>query len=298
MGLMALALDPADDPDGALHAYLDNATGAWLYVMDYLTRTDVAGGMSAEGFEYGPQTFGYMAQFLLALYTAGEANPAVRGQQVTFDGKPFWDDSVTAYLHSLSPVTGQHEWRGSIYLPAWYGSGQEYYMPDPIEAFGTLGVYDALTGNTNRLNALRWIEMNTTPGGADGISERMDSEELHIPILYFLLFDPTAPAPTDPRISLPTTYYAPGMRRLLARTDWTENATWFVYANSWNQVDHQSGNANSIEFYRNGEWLTKVRVGYDLDYQTSENYNTLAVQNTLPEHHDDYRYMTWERGSQ
>lgn len=297
MGLMALALDPADDPDGTLRAYLDNATGAWLYIIDHLTRTDVAGGMSAEGFEYGPQTFGYVAQFLLALYTAGEADPALRGQQVTFEGNPFWDDSVMAYLHSLSPAPAQHEWMGSIYQPAWYGSGQNYHMPDPIESFGALGVYDMLTSNTDRLNALRWIETYTAPGGADGMSERMDAGALHVPILYFLLFDPAAPAPTDPRVSLDTTYYAPGMRRLSARTDWTENATWFVYANSWNDVDHQSGNANSIEFYRNGEWLTKVRVGYDLDYQTSENVNTLAIQNTPPEH-TDYRYMIYERGSQ
>src|SRR5664279_2936081 len=218
MGLMALALDPADDPGGALHAYIDDATGAWLYVIDHLTRTAVSGGMSNDGFEYGPQTYGYMAQFLLALYTVGEANPARRGQQVTFDGNPFWDDSIKAYLHSLSPASVQDEALGTVYLPAWYGSGQNYHMPDPIESFGALGIYDELAGHADGLNAIRWIETNSTPGGVNGLAERMDSEQLHIPILYFLLFDPTAAALTDPHTGLATTFYAPAMRRLLARS--------------------------------------------------------------------------------
>ncbi len=71
IGLMALALDPADDPDGQLHDALRSATGAWLYVVDHLLRTDSRGGLSPEGFEYGPQSTGYVTQFLLALYTAG-----------------------------------------------------------------------------------------------------------------------------------------------------------------------------------------------------------------------------------
>jgi hypothetical protein len=87
------------------------------------------------------------------------------------------------------------------------------------------------------------------------------------------------------------------MRRLLARTGWGEDAAWFTYSNSWNTVDHQSANANAIEFYANGEWLTKVRVGYDLDYISSPNLNTVAIENTPPDR-DDYRLMLSERGSQ
>ncbi|MBK8023046.1 MAG: hypothetical protein IPK19_16880 [Chloroflexi bacterium] len=87
------------------------------------------------------------------------------------------------------------------------------------------------------------------------------------------------------------------MRRLLARTDWSENARWFTYNLSWDEVDHQSGSGNAIEFYRGGEWLTKIRVGYDFDYHTSDNFNTLTVQNTLPDR-DDFRLMIGERGSQ
>ena len=297
MGLMGMALDPADDPAGALATCLDEATGAWLYVLDDQMRTDLAGGMSAEGYEYGPQTFGYTAELLWALHTAGEDDPAVRGRQVTFDGNPFWNDSLTAYFHSLSPATAPFDWYGDVYLPAWYGSGQNYFMPDHIGQFAPLGLLDRERGETERLNAIRWLQLHTAPGGESGLTERAAFEEFSHGILYFLLYDPTAAAPTDPRPALDTVYYAPGMRRLLARTGWGEDAAWFTYSNSWNTVDHQSGNANAIEFYANGEWLTKVRVGYDLDYISSPNLNTVAIENTPPDR-DDYRLMLSERGSQ
>lgn len=295
MGLMGLALDSADDADGALATCLSESVGAWLYVTDFLQRNDVRGGMSAEGLEYSPQTNGYTLQLLLALYTAGIGTSL--GQQASIDDNPFWEDSVAAYIHSLSPRPVLFDWRGEAYQPAWYGSGQNYYMPDPIESFGPLGIYDRLTGNTERLNTLRWIETFTPIGGEAGFFDRMNFEQFHVPILYFLLFDPTLPPPTDPRADWPTSFYAPGMRRYLARTDWSPDAAFFTYSNSWNWVDHQAANANAIEFYRQGEWLTKVRVGYDLDYLSSDQMNTLAIQNTQPEP-QDYRQMLWERGSQ
>jgi hypothetical protein len=105
MGMMALAFDPADDPGGELRTYLDQATGAWLYVHDHLTRTDAAGGFGTEGFEYSPQSLGYAAQFMLALHTTGYDDPAKYGQQVSIAANPFWDDAVKAYTHSLSPAT-------------------------------------------------------------------------------------------------------------------------------------------------------------------------------------------------
>lgn len=290
IALMALAFDPADDPDGALAQAIENATGAWWYVTDHLLRTDAAGGLGAEGFEYSPQSLGYTAQFLLALYTAG--------YPYDFSQNPFWDESIPAYLHSLSPTAAENSDYGTVYQPAWYGSGQNYYMADHIEMFGPMGVYDSLAGNTERLDTLRWIQLHTAPGGETNVIGRLNNFEWIVRgILYYLLFDPTAPAPSDPRPALPTLYYAPGIDRILARTDWSEDAAWLSYGLSWDSIDHQSGNGNAVEFYRNGEWLTKVRVGYDLDYITSDNLNTLTVQNGRPTY-DDYRLMIWERGSQ
>lgn len=297
MGLMGLALDPSDDPTGELATGLREATGAWLYIIDHMMRTDTAGGLAAEGFEYSPQAMGYVAQFLYALYTAGADDPALYGAQVRFDGNPWWGDAILAHVHSLSPQKVMHDWKGLVHQPAWYGSGQEYHAADHIEMFGPLGLYAMDTGDTERLNALRWIQYETAPGGADGLLDRMDFEQYHFPILYFMLFDPAAPTPTDPRADWPTTFYASGMRRLLARSDWSPDATWFTYSNSWNDTDHQGGNAGAVEFYRQGEWLTKIRVGYDLDYASSDNMNTVLVENT-PVDREDWRAMIQSRGSQ
>jgi hypothetical protein len=297
MALMSLALDASDDPNGALAQCRAEAIGAWAYVFDYLSRTDTLGGLGAEGFEYSPQTMGYMAQFLLALYTAGYSDPAQFGPQASFAANPFWDDLITAYLHSLSPAPASHDLWGSVYLPAWYGSSSDYYMPDHIEVMGALGRYHQLAGNVEGWNATRWIQSVSAPGGETGLLERMEHESMVYPILYFLLFPPDAPPPSDPRPALPSSYYAPGVRRLLARSDWSEQASWITYSLTWNTVDHQSANGNSVEFYRRGEWLTQIRPGYDLDYLASDNQNTLLIQNTPPEY-DDWRWMLYEKGSQ
>ncbi|MEA2593585.1 MAG: hypothetical protein QOF01_54, partial [Thermomicrobiales bacterium] len=264
IGLMAMAFDPADDPDGALAAHLEHAIGARLRVVDELLRTDAAGGLAPEGFEYSPQTLAYIAQFLLALDTAGQDDPTRWGSQVDWRDNPFWDKLLPAYLHSLSPAPlVQPEAGVHAYLPAWYGDGQEYLAPDMIGVLGPLALLDARMGDPARLDAIRWIQTHLPPGGAEElVTERVGNAYVfRDAILYFLLFDPAAPPPRDPRPGLPLSHFAPGLGRLFARTSWAEDATWFTYALGWIGIDHQHAEGNQFEFYRNGEWLTKERTG-------------------------------------
>jgi hypothetical protein len=301
LGLMALALDAADDPGNTLRNYLDSATGAWLYVIDTMLRRDAQGGLAPEGFEYSPQAVGYVLQLLLALHTAGQDDPATRGPQVVLTNNPFWSDLLPAYFHSLSPRTVPYPYLGTVYQPAWYGDGQNYWSPDFIGAFGPLGLYDYTTSNATRLAAIRWAETHTAPGGATRLMERVaDADAFHDAILYFMLFDPADSASSDPRPSLPLIFYAPGIGHILARTGWDADAAWFTYSLGWNSIDHQHGDGNHFEFYRRGEWLTKDRTGYGVRYSASDNHNTLALQNDSPAHNaeDDYRHMLWQRGSQ
>lgn len=301
LGLMALALDSTDDPGNQLHNYLDNATGVWLYVFDYLLRHEARGGLLPEGFEYGPQTAAYALQFLLALHTAGQDDPVRFGPQVVLANNPFWNDFVQGYLHSLSPLPVKHPDLGQVYQPAWYGDGQKYWSPDFIQAFGPLGLYDGSTAQPSALADLRWIELNMAPGGPAELPKRLsDTPFYQDAILYFMLFDPSAPLPPDPRPKQQLSFYAPGLGRLLSRTGWDNNASWFTYKLSWNSVDHQNGDGNQFEFYRKGEWLTKERSGYDLDYGSSDNHNTLALENSVPAHNEpgEYRNLNWLRGSQ
>lgn len=304
LGMMALALDPAD-ASPALQGYLANATGAWLYLFDAATRGDVRGGLLPEGFEYSPQTASYALQFLLALHTAGRADPDVLGPQVVLDDNPFWQDFVTAYLHAISPDTVENPDNGlQVFQPAWYGDAQRYLLPDFIDAFGALARYDEFAGNAARLDALRWIQLHTTPGGAANLVERVrGADYFRSAILYFMLFDPAGAPPTDPRPAMPTGYVADGMQRLFSRTDWSTAASWLTYALSWNQIDHQQADGNHFELYRNGEWLTKARTGYANIAEgiaSSEFRNTLAIENSRPvdRDDDDWRIDLWRRGSQ
>ncbi len=305
IGLMALAFDEGDDPDGALTGYVENATGAWLFMVDSLLRGDARGGLPTEGFEYSPQQLAFVVELLLALHTAGQDDPAWWGPQVVLTDNPFWDEMIPAYLHSLSPaavLVPDYEYLGPVYQPAWYGDGQTYWAPDFISLFGALGRYDDLTGNAGRLAVLRWIQTHLAPGGAEqSLPARMaDAEDYHSAILYFLLFDPAASESPDPRPPLPLLYFAPGIGRFLTRTSWEETATWFTYALGWDTVDHQHCDGNQFEFYRNGEWLTKERTGYGWNIGSSDYHNTIALENDPPEHNepDDYHHILWQRGSQ
>lgn len=303
LGMIALALDPADSSP-QLQGYLDTATGAWLYLFDEATRSDARGGLLPEGFEYSPQTASYAIQLLLALRSAGEADVARRGPQVALDGNPFWDDLVTAYLHSLSPATVQEEGVGPVFQPAWYGDAQRYHLADFIDAFGALAAHDRLAGNAARLEALRWIQINSAPGGAANLLERVRRPDyFRSAILYFMLLDPAAATPADPRAGRATSFVAPGTQRLFSRTGWGADATWLTYALPWNTIDHQHAEGNHFELYRDGEWLTKARVGYANIAEgiaSSEFRNSVAIENARPldRSDDDWRIDLWRRGSQ
>ena len=300
LGMMAISFDPADDANNTLRNYLGNATGAWLYIFDTLTRNESRGGLLPEGYEYSPQTASYAIQFLLSLRTAGLDTC---GTHCQLSANPFWNDFVTSFYHSLSPAPIQEAGLGPVHLPAWYGDGENYHASDYISAFGALGIYDTITNNASRLASLRWAQTNIMPGGAAGFIRRAaNPDDFRQTILYFMLYDPQAATPSDPRPALPLTFHAAGLNTILSRTSWDNNASWFSYSLPWNQIDHQQANANHFEWYRAGEWLTKARNGYpDIaeGIASSEFKNLPALENNRPDRDTtDWRTDLWQRGSQ
>jgi hypothetical protein len=303
LGLMALALDVADDPDEKLRSYLASVTGAWLYVFDALLSGDMAGGLGAEGFEYGPQSISYVAQLLAALYSSGRADPAIQGKQATF-ANAYWDAVVPAYLHSLSSVAAVpkdpvYAYFGPTYSIAAFGDSDKTYPSDSMAVWGAIGIHDHLADNKARLGQLRWIAKNVSPGGANGLLERASDANFFLQtIFYFTLFDPAAASPEDPRPALPLSHVAKGLGRTLARTSWTAEGTWLTHKLSWYSIDHQHADGNMFELYRKGEWLTRERTGYGVQIACTDYKNSLAIENDVPAHNEDYRKITHERGSQ
>lgn len=314
LGLMALALDEADDPAEPdakrayprLRDYLGNATGAWLYMADSALKTEAGqGGEPPEGFEYGSQTLAYQAQFHLALQTAGAADTTKFGPQVgSLLQHPFWQKVFPAYAHALSPAPVVYEsWKGEEYQPAYYGDGQQFDAGDPIDLTAPLALYAQNAGDATKAQQARWFELHTPQGGAKGFDRRSRSLNGGInfrqSIWYFLLFDPQAPPPPDPRPAYGLHHVNDGLGHLSVRTSWGRDASWFFFQNGWRQVDHQHGDGNNFSFYRGGEFLTKERVGYGYYFENSDQHNTLALENEKPAHTDDDRRGSfWKRGSQ
>lgn len=290
--LMALSLNPSDDPSGVLQQNLDLAIGRHLYVINHGMGTIAKGGLGAEGFEYSPQTMGYVAQLLLALRTAGrDVEPQSR-----FD-HPFWQAYPAALMASLMPKSSQNSDYGAVYQALWYGDGQENYAPDFIESLAPLGIQARLSGDARTAAAMRWIERTTPPGGASELISRAQGTDNRFTnaILYFLLFEPKANI-QDPRSQYPTHQYVSGIGKILARDNWSEQASGISFTAGWNTIDHQAADALSLEFFAQGDWILKKRVGYGFGWVASDNQNAPLIQND-PTDRDDYRKLLASRGS-
>lgn len=312
LGLMALALDEQDDPkeEGTgrqyprLRDYLQNVTGAWLYMSDSVLRNDAKGGIAPEGFQYAPRTLAFLLQLYLALETAGEANEDRYGTQVLRWKNPFWSDLVPAFLNALSPQTAESKRSGlQVYLPAWTGDGETYELSDFADSFIPLGISARLRGEQALYDQVRWIQRHTPPGGAEYLNKRASAERGGVPfrqaILYFMLYDPNAKPAPDPRGKMVSHHLASGTGRLSVRDSWKSDAAWFNFNCGWDEIDHQHGDAGDFGLYLRGEWVTKERVGYSGRFERSISHNTLSVENARPSHYEDSRRKgLWESGSQ
>lgn len=321
--LMAMAIDPADDPvvdpskpysqvGNSLGSFVNDGIGWWLYQIYAifeppgtaksklkLTSSTIslglaAGGLPVEGSLYG-ESQGFLAQTLLAMQTAGYTNTTTWGPQVGFLKDPYWDQAVNGFLHLLTPApytppqsTG-FNWQGLTWSVATYGDVlQTYVEPDELNVVGILGIYDQATNNQTRLNADRWIAENTITGGKARLYDNASGQiwgnsYASFAVEYFMLFDPAAADPVDPRPAIPRQMVAPEIGSILARTDWGTTPSWFTYRCGWETINHESGDCGQFTYSRKGQWLVKEWSTYAMDWMgyTPLYHNTLSLQNTL-----------------
>ncbi len=305
---LSLVLDPQDDLNNDVRKFISTATGTRGYVLDNLMSNDCKGGLFAEGFEYSPQTTVYLAQYFLALRTAGVDDPAKYGPQVVLSNNPFWSDLLASRFHTLSPSSlddpatyNAMGFDSPVYLPSNYGDMQRYLFRDEVALSGPLALYAQSRGDSSTVNLIRWAVANLPPGGIDHLVNRggdySDFPGKLQSIFYFLLFDPSVDpkALPDPRLSMPLNQYVPGIGHLYSRTGWDTGAAWFHFRSGWNAVDHQHRDALSFNFYRKGEWLTKGLSSYSLGLTNT--YNSMTIQNA-PISRTDYRLQISNTGSQ
>jgi len=311
--MMPLALDPADDPainpnipdsvlGNTLRSYLLDATGAWLY-QQYAIYGDPAavrsayglsansnvglssGGLPVEGGLYG-HSYGYVLGELLALQTAGLNNPNLSGPQIALIGAPVWDRFAKGFMAQMvntPQVISSLSYLGPIFQMASYGDLIRLYVtPDFSQAYALLALIEQQQGKTNHLNEARWFALNATSGGPAGFLNRVAQPwSTAESILYFMLFDPAAPTPTDPRPTYASTFYDAPQARLISRSGWSATDTIFTYRAAPQSINHVNCDAGQFELWRKGEWLTKECANYD-DYNNGQStiwHNTLALKN-------------------
>ncbi len=290
LGLMAMALDDADDPDGALHAYLQNATGAFLYMTDAYLRGPAQGGLLAEGSEYNPDTNLNIGMLMLALHTAGLDDPTKLGPQVQMASNPFYVAQPGAYVHQLTPVAVPIPggYAGNYYSFLSYGDTEDFVpdadpQQDYIAGLAPVALIARDTGDTATDSTIRWIENNLLPGGLPNVVQRADSDWAQwATLFYFLLMDPKLDGGTDPRPSLGTDFWSPGLNHLLARTGWGAAESYFTYQLEWMGMDHRHADDNHFSFFRKGEWITMEHAGYAGVFFDGPQHNNVGVQNTAP----------------
>lgn len=316
--MMALSIDPADDVQGnlsvppsivgnSLRSFIVDGTGAWLYQLYGMMGDQSAvaqayqlpgnptaagfglasGGLPPEGFLYG-ESYGYILGQLLALQTAGFNDPSLSGPQIALIGAPVWDRYVQGFISSLTPaaqVNPTATYYGPIYQFAGYGDMlRDYVTPDFMRPFSLLALLEQENGQTTHLNAARWFTRNAPTGGASTLASRISDPwtwGVGDTLLAYMLFDPSAPLPTDPRPSYPTEFYDAPAGRIVAHSDWSAMGSMFSYKASWESINHQDATGGQFELYRKGEWLTSEMSNYDNNAQglTSVYHNTLALQN-------------------
>ena len=194
---MSLSLDPADDPPldtnslpaqlgNSLRSYILDATGAWLYQQFAMFGDPAAvegayglpasasvglasGGLPPEGMLYGDSVRS-IAEELLALKTAGFANPMLSGPQAALVNAPVWSRFVTGFISSLVPaqqIPAGESYLGPVYQFASYGDILRMYTtPDMVTVFGWLSLLDRQNNDLSRQNAERWFAINAVEGGA------------------------------------------------------------------------------------------------------------------------------------
>lgn len=314
MTMMALAIDPADDPavntnlsvstlGNSLRSYLDDAVGAWMY-QEYAMFGEApsvtadfglapganvglaSGGMPVEGMLYG-ESIGSILMGLLSLQTAGYNDPNLLGPQAALINSPVWGRYSAAMLASLVPAAGvaaDAPYMGPIFLTHNYGDLlRSWVTPDGMIPFALQSLLERYNGATNHYDAARWFLTEATEGGSGLLAQRVWDWNYGVDegILYFMLLDPGLPPAADPRPALPLAFQDVPFGHIVDRTDWTTNAAQFDFLANWISINHQQGGAGQFEFYRKGEWLTKQLDNYDdnLNGQSSMWHNMLALQN-------------------
>ncbi|HXS12573.1 MAG TPA: Ig domain-containing protein, partial [Acidobacteriaceae bacterium] len=302
----------ADGTAGSLHAYWTYLTGGVLY-KDWAHMEDPAvsqdayqaafsnlsgtpkcedsasgtqvpcfgdgrGGESSEGSWYQYSMY-RLALAMASIQSAGYNDPVKYGPQMSLATSSWWDLKAVSDLEFLT-----YEYAKSQPRMAYFSTGdslQLFRAPSDFNAEAWMMVSDSMNGRTDRTASLEWPLLYTSIGGISSFYGNLANgygAPNAIPLFLSLpAADPTANAPADPRVQMPTDLYNGGNQHILARSGWDPNGTFsasegdggtntaFSYYCANSRNDHEHETCGGFDVLSQGEFITKTRTVFN-DY--------------------------------
>lgn len=225
----------------------------------FLIRGLCEGGVWAEGSSYNLHT----SQFLYQL-----RNGVISALGIDlFDGTTFPRDMVYAIIHQGLPK--------EPYVYPFYDI-EAGTLEDPNGDFFGSSSTQQLERHDCMLKALSALSP-TSPEAGYAIFWNEQTALAHGSEIDELLWKRHDISPVDYRNHIATDFYAPGLRFLFSRSDWSTDATYMGFQCRGHVVDHMHWDALSFNIMRKGVWVTKEVTTYNA-YDT-DCHNTLLIEN-------------------
>ena len=219
-----------------------------------------AGGSMPDGSYYGPGTFSYWAQCLVALTGSG-LPPARLGPWLRHH-------LVVNRILPSTPMGRGYASYGDEENFEWNFANE--YGSSPYETFQAVGliIEYGLLAAAGEHEAAGWAQFHL--------------QQHYVPVdqqpgFWWLLFDNSADAARDPAQSHPGYTLDSSFGQYYDRASWDPRAAFLTAHAGWAAVDHTHADAGHFQFYRRGRWLLAEAMGYDNRNAQAVGHNVLAL---------------------
>jgi len=223
-------------------AFLNDAL-VTRYANDFVPASKAAGkglgGLGLEGGQYGPY---------LSYYPGAVLFPSiVSGGRDIFDETPYWKGTVLNQIYTTPPQKTQSANRsGWDVFP--FGDDEQWENGAPAQ--------DAIKGTFMTSAANQWAQSNIGAWARQWIA--MVTPDVEPPAA-----STDSGGPTQDFTSLPLDYYDAGPRYLFGRSDWTANATSYLFQmGDLYSTGHNHDDWGAFQINRKGRWLSRETVAY------------------------------------
>jgi len=161
-----------------------------------------------------------------------------------------WHNFLAQEIHALTPA------RGGFWT---FGDAQDYYNDEETNSFAI----SAYGGGriAHRMGLLAMFGLPKAAAIARWWVRTLYSRSHHQFSWPFLMFD-RAELGEKEHTDLPLAYLDSGLGIYYDRTDWSEDASYFVFHAGWTGIDHSHEETGAFQLYRGRSWVTHESLAY------------------------------------